>query len=181
MSFSCVSDPLHSAQIHENATKTALDTRESFILMMYCFSTGLHTKVAKTPLSLLVLNAEDNSPPGDLTIFSQSYAGINLTGYHPPRLTAGPLIFSVKIPTPGTAFQRKTSAPGSKKRNKNPHPRHNLPCSNAKRSMKKEHNSIKAVSFQIFQFSIIVYLTIFFFREYQVFASLYITLKINTV
>ena len=39
------------------------------ILMMYCFSTGLHTKVAKTPLSLLVLNAEDNSPPGDLTIF----------------------------------------------------------------------------------------------------------------
>ena len=29
--------------------------------MMYCFSTGLHTKVAKTPLSLLVLNAEDNS------------------------------------------------------------------------------------------------------------------------
>ena len=88
----------------------------------------------------------------------------------PPALTAGPLIFSVKIPTPGTAFQRKTPAPG-----------HNLPCSNAKRSMKKEHNSIKAVSFQIFQFSIIVHLTIFFFREYKVFASLYITLKINTV
>ena len=37
--------------------------------MMYCFSTGLHTKVAKTPLSLLVLNAEDNSPLGDLTFF----------------------------------------------------------------------------------------------------------------
>ena len=37
--------------------------------MMYCFSTGLHTKVAKAPLSLLVLNAEDNSPLGDLTIF----------------------------------------------------------------------------------------------------------------
>ena len=37
--------------------------------MMYCFSTGLHTKAAKTPLSLLVLNAEDSSPPGDLTIF----------------------------------------------------------------------------------------------------------------
>ena len=29
--------------------------------MMYCFSTGLNTKVAKTPLSLLVQNAEDNS------------------------------------------------------------------------------------------------------------------------
>ena len=38
--------------------------------MMYCFSTGLmHTEVAKTPLSLLVLNAEDNSPLGDLTTF----------------------------------------------------------------------------------------------------------------
>ena len=37
--------------------------------MMCCFSTGLHTKVVKTPLSLLVLNAEDNSLPGDLTIF----------------------------------------------------------------------------------------------------------------
>ena len=31
-----------------------------------------------------------------------SYAGINLTSYHPP---SGPLIFSVKISTPGTAFQ----------------------------------------------------------------------------
>ena len=58
--------------------------------MMYCFSIGLYTEVAKTPLqpfcipqaykqmilgyfsdlrlSLLVPNAEDNSPPGDLTI-----------------------------------------------------------------------------------------------------------------
>ena len=99
----------------------------------------------------------------------------------PPGLTVGPLIFSVKIPTPVTAFQRKTPAPGSKKRNKNPTPGHNLPCSNAKRSMKKEHNSIKAFSFQIFQFSIIVHLTIFFFRENKVFASLYTTLKINTV
>ena len=77
-------------------------------------------------------------------------AGINLTGYHPPGLTPGPLIFSVKIPAPGTAFQYKTLAPGSKKRNKNPPPGHNLPSSNAKRSMKNEHNSIKAVSFQIF-------------------------------
>ena len=70
------------------------------------------------------------------------YAGINLTGYHPP----GPLIFSVKIPAPGTAFQCKTPAPGSKKRNKI----HNLPGSNVKIFMKKEHNSIRAVSFQIF-------------------------------
>ena len=36
--------------------------------MMYCFSTGLHTKVAKTPPFLLVLTAGDNSPLGDLTI-----------------------------------------------------------------------------------------------------------------
>ena len=68
----------------------------------------------------------------------------------PPGLTPGPLNFSVKIPAPGTAFQCKTPAPGSKKRNKIPTPGHNLPGSNAKISMKKEHNSIKAVSFQIF-------------------------------
>ena len=41
------------------------------------------------------------------------HAGINFTGYHPPGLTPGPLIFSVKIPAPGTAFQCKTPAPGS--------------------------------------------------------------------
>ena len=40
----------------------------------------------------------------------------------PPGLTPGPLIFSIKIPAPRTAFQCKTPAPGSKKRNKNPHP-----------------------------------------------------------
>ena len=72
-----------------------------------------------------------------------SNAGNNLTGYHPP----GPLIFSVKIPAPGTAFQCKTPAPGSKKRNKISTPGHNFPSSNAKISMKKEHNSIKTTSF----------------------------------
>ena len=42
-----------------------------------------------------------------------TYASINLTGYHPPPgLTARPLIFSVKIPTSGTAFQCKTPTPG---------------------------------------------------------------------
>ena len=56
------------------------------------------------------------------------YASINLTGYHPPpppppRLTAGQLIFSVKIPAPGTAFQCKTPGPGSEKTKQNPHPR----------------------------------------------------------
>ena len=70
--------------------------------------------------------------------------------YHPPGLTPGPLIFSVKIPAPRTAFQCRTSAPGSKKKTKIPTPGHNLPSSNAKISMKKEHYSIKAVSFQIF-------------------------------
>ena len=64
-------------------------------------------------------------------------AGINLTGYHPPPgLTAGPLIFSIKIPTLGTAFQCKTPSPGSEKPNKIPTPGHNLPSSNAKISMK---------------------------------------------
>ena len=99
-------------------------------------------------------------------------AGINLTGYHPPPpgLTPGPLIFFRQNPRPGTAFKCKTLAPGSKNETKIPTPGHKLPSLNAKRSMKKEHNSIKAVSFQIF-----------FFRENNVFASLYTTLKINTV
>ena len=79
-------------------------------------------------------------------------AGISLTGY-PPGLTAGPPIFSVKIPTPGTAFQCKTLAPGSKKRNKIPSPRHNLSSLNAKISIKKDHNFIIAV---LSRFSIIV-------------------------
>ena len=58
-----------------------------------------------------------------------------------PRLTPGPLIFFVKIPAPGTAFQCKTLAPGSKKGNKIPTPEHNLRSSNSKISMKKEHKS----------------------------------------
>ena len=36
------------------------------------------------------------------------------------------------------------------KTKQNPHPGDNLPGSNAKISMKKEHNSVRAVSFQIF-------------------------------
>ena len=38
-----------------------------------------------------------------------------------------PPLFSIKIPTQGTAFQYKTPAPGLKKRNKIPIPQHNLP------------------------------------------------------
>ena len=84
--------------------------------------------------------------------FKDVYAGINLISYHPPpRLTPGPLIFSVKTPPPGQLFSAKLWPPGRKNETKIPTPGHNLPSSNAKRSMKKEHNSIKkAVSFQIF-------------------------------
>ena len=80
-------------------------------------------------------------------------AGINFTGYHPPHppgLTPGPLIFSVKISTSGTTFQCKTPAPRSKKWSKIPTPGHNLTSLNAKISMKKERNSIRAAFFQIF-------------------------------
>ena len=55
-------------------------------------------------------------------------AGINLTGYHPPRADPRAIIFSVKIPALGIAFQYKTPAPGSKKRNETPG--YNLPTSN---------------------------------------------------
>ena len=72
--------------------------------------------------------------PGNRVMY---YASINLTSYHPPPgLTARPLIFSVKIGAPGTAFQCKTRSPGRKKRNKIPTPGHHLPSSNAKISMK---------------------------------------------
>ena len=67
----------------------------------------------------------------------------------PPQTDPRPLIFSVKISTPRTAFQCKTPALWSKNETKIPTPKHNLPGLNAKRSIKKKHNSIKAVSFQI--------------------------------
>ena len=67
----------------------------------------------------------------------------------PPGLTAGPLIFPVKSPPPGQLFNAKLRPPGRKNETKIPTPGHNLPSLNAKRSMTKEHNSIKAVSFQI--------------------------------
>ena len=72
----------------------------------------------------------------------------------------------------------QNSGPWFEKMKQNPHPGHNLPSSNAKISIKKEHTSIKAVSFQIS--SIIVCLTIFFYCEKKVLASLYVTVKINT-
>ena len=58
--------------------------------------------------------------------------------------------FFSQNPCPGTAFECKIPAPGSKKTKQKSPPGHNLPSSNAKRSMKKEHNSVKAVSFQVF-------------------------------
>ena len=80
-------------------------------------------------------------------------AGINLTGYLPPHtgLTPGPLTFSVRFLAPRTVFPCKTPVPGSKERNKFPTPGHNLPSLNAKISMRKEHNSTRAVSFQVFR------------------------------
>ena len=71
-----------------------------------------------------------------------AYVNITLTSYPHPRLTPGPLIFSVKIPTLGTAFQYKTPAPGPKKRNKIPTSGHNLPGSNVKISMKSKPSSL---------------------------------------
>ena len=49
-------------------------------------------------------------------------AGINLTGYipPPPGLTTWPLIFSVKIPAPGTVFSAKLWPPGRKNETKSP-------------------------------------------------------------
>ena len=51
---------------------------------------------------------------------------------------------------PGTAFQCKTPAPGSKNETKIPTSGHNFPSSNAKRSMEKEHYSNKSSFFPNF-------------------------------
>ena len=110
-----------------------------------------------------------------------SYAGINLTGCHPfpprgdPRATN---FFPSKSPPPGQLLSAKLRTPGRKNETKIPTPGHNLPSLNAKRSMKREHNSIKAVSFQI---SHNCPFDNFLFRENKVFGSLYTTCKINTV
>ena len=55
-----------------------------------------------------------------------TYAGINLTGYHPPRLTAGPLIFPLKSLPPGQLFSAKLWPPDQKNETKIPTPGHNL-------------------------------------------------------
>ena len=119
-------------------------------------------------------------PDGKSTLASVSKwnsGKVNLTGYHPPGLTPGPPIFSVKIPAPGQLFSAKLRPPGRENETKSP-PRAYFLSSNVKISMKKEHNSVNAVSFQIFHNCP---LTIFFYRENKVFKSLYTTLKINTV
>ena len=57
----------------------------------------------------------------------------NVSRQHPPS-------------PPRNSFSVQNPAPGSQNIKQNPHPGHNLP----KISMKKEHNSMRAISFQIF-------------------------------
>ena len=53
-------------------------------------------------------------------------AGINLTSYHPPQANRWATNFFRQNPHPGTAFQYKTLAPGSKKLSKIPTPGDNF-------------------------------------------------------
>ena len=55
-------------------------------------------------------------------VFTYYYAGINLTGYHPPGLTAGPLILPSKCPPRGQFFSAKLRPPGRKNERKSPPP-----------------------------------------------------------
>ena len=80
--------------------------------------------------------------------FAGSNGGIILTGYHPPFARA--TNFFRQNPRPGDSFLVQNVGPRAEKRNKIPTPRHDLPSSNAKISVKKELNSIRVVSFQIF-------------------------------
>ena len=75
------------------------------------------------------------------------YAGINLTGYHPPRLTLGPLIFPSKFPPREQLFSAKLWPLGRKRETKSPPS--GIICLVRMASMKKKRNSIRAVSFQI--------------------------------
>ena len=76
-------------------------------------------------------------------------AGINLTGYH-PRANPWATNFFRQNPGPGDIFSVQNSGLGLKKWSTIPTPGHNLTSSNAKMLMKKEHNSRRAFSFQIF-------------------------------
>ena len=110
---------------------------------------------------------------------NRHYAGINLTCYHPPRTDSRAAnFFPSKSLPPEKLFSAKLRSPGRKNETKIPTPGHNLPSSNAKISMKKEHYSKKTVSFQIFHNCPF---DNFFYRENKVFANLYTTVKINTV
>ena len=79
-------------------------------------------------------------------------ADIKLTGYLlAPRADYQATNFCYQNPRPRDSFSAPKLLPtGRKNETKIPTRRHNLPSSYAKRSMRKEHNSIRAVSFQIF-------------------------------
>ena len=51
------------------------------------------------------------------------YAGINLTGYHPPRADRRATNFFRQNPRPGDSFSVQNSRPRVEKPKQNPHPR----------------------------------------------------------
>ena len=111
--------------------------------------------------------------------FDTINAGINLTGYHPPLADPRATIFPSKSPPPGQIAVQNSGPRVEKTKQKSPPPGITCLVRMPRNQCKKKHNSIKAVFSP--KFSIIVHLTIFFFRENKVFASLHTTLEINTV
>ena len=77
-------------------------------------------------------------------------ACINLTGYHPPGLTAGPLIFFCQNLHPRDSFSVQNSGLRVKNETKVPIPGHNLPSSNAKISIEKGTLFYKSTFFSNF-------------------------------
>ena len=79
-------------------------------------------------------------------------AGVNLTGYHPPRADPRPLLFPPKSLPWGQLFSTKLWPPGRENETKP----QGIIC--LLEMTKKKHNSMRAVSFQIsvWQFSFIV-------------------------
>ena len=57
----------------------------------------------------------------------QYNAGINLTGYHPPRADPRATNFFCQNPRPRDSFLVQNSGPRVEKTKLNPHPEHNLP------------------------------------------------------
>ena len=84
------------------------------------------------------------------TLDSEELMQVSFDWLPSPRANRWATNFFRQNPRPGDSFSVQNSGPRVEKMKQNPTPWHNLISSIAKILMKKEHNSIRAVSFQTF-------------------------------